>query len=666
MAKKTGILFLLTMVLLVLVATPALAFSNYGGLATKAYPGIKGSKLDGCSLCHNADFTVNKYGKDWTANAKNFKKIEAKDSDGDGVNNLAEITAKTFPGDPKDKPAALAGSKAVVAKPATTQKPAVPQKEVALDYVGSQACAGCHKAAYESWKTTYHSKMIQKINRDNTGAVIKDGVVIVPDAAWDKQLTEYTAKDGSKQPLQQFTLDYLKLPGFKYPTKSIYTIGSKNKQRFMFQKGSDPVNDLYILPQEYIVEQLGQGGKWQNYGGDAWKAWRQCAGCHATGVKITDRPEKEHWKVSIKEFGIGCEACHGPGSQHIASGGKKDKIYNSAASNACNACHTRGFNDYDKKNVEFIPNFMPWDDAGNVSGKFTHAGEKGKGLSDFWGDDPVGAPSKSHHQEYLDWRRTGHAKSLTSLLANPNAKDSCLQCHSATYRFAPEGAKPTLADFKEGGKLAKDRTGVTCAVCHAAHTTKTVTKLEPTQLRVPKTEVCSQCHRTSSEIAAGKPPKHPQKEMRNGSGAIQVAEVKPSKAETCTDCHMPGVAKSGVWGDIPSHLNKPVTSDQKANWKMTYVSYVVDSTELKNIQSDIKGKLDALQPRLEKAKAKLDDPANKSNANLAKAKAEYDIAYTNLEFVKNDGSYGFHNYEYAKAILKSVEERLSSFESLLP
>jgi len=85
---------------------------------TEKYPDAK-AKLGKCTTCHvkplqtKEDHASNAYGKDLAekavvdpkANPKtyDFSKIEALDSDGDGVKNIDEIKAGTNPGDPASK-----------------------------------------------------------------------------------------------------------------------------------------------------------------------------------------------------------------------------------------------------------------------------------------------------------------------------------------------------------------------------------------------------------------------------------------------------------------------------------------------------------------------------------------------------------------------------------
>ncbi len=79
------------------------AVSSYLSAFNSTY-GTSGTALDTCSLCHIAIPSRNAYGSDFAANGHSFAAIESLDSDGDGSNNITEISARTFPGDPNSKP----------------------------------------------------------------------------------------------------------------------------------------------------------------------------------------------------------------------------------------------------------------------------------------------------------------------------------------------------------------------------------------------------------------------------------------------------------------------------------------------------------------------------------------------------------------------------------
>ena len=97
----------LALVILLAAGGTAYAVSGYLDAFVAAYPAANGSRIDTCVLCHPSGAGGrNAYGSDFgspglgnhTFNAA----LEARDSDGDGSTNLAEITALTFPGDAND------------------------------------------------------------------------------------------------------------------------------------------------------------------------------------------------------------------------------------------------------------------------------------------------------------------------------------------------------------------------------------------------------------------------------------------------------------------------------------------------------------------------------------------------------------------------------------
>jgi hypothetical protein len=72
------------------------------------YPGMVGSTIDTCSLCHTSSIPgLNLYGAAYKAAGRNdaaLLAIQGSDSDSDGWTNLQELTLLTFPGDPASHP----------------------------------------------------------------------------------------------------------------------------------------------------------------------------------------------------------------------------------------------------------------------------------------------------------------------------------------------------------------------------------------------------------------------------------------------------------------------------------------------------------------------------------------------------------------------------------
>jgi len=74
--------------------------------ARATYPNIVGTQLDSCALCHvsESNYRLDPYGRDYSSARRDFSAIESFDSDGDGYNNITEITAMTFPGKAESVP----------------------------------------------------------------------------------------------------------------------------------------------------------------------------------------------------------------------------------------------------------------------------------------------------------------------------------------------------------------------------------------------------------------------------------------------------------------------------------------------------------------------------------------------------------------------------------
>ena len=198
--------------------------------------------------------------------------------------------------------------------PANGQRAAAPAATASATYVGSQACRRCHTATYERWAKTRMAKVVQD-PREHPEAVIPD----------------FSKPD----PLLTFTLNDV-----------AFVYGTKWKQRY-FQKAG---NDYVPLPAQWDVKNR----VWRAYlvqpNTDWWvphypanNAGRPtgplCDGCHSVNYDVKTK--------AVKEWNVGCEKCHGPGSAHVA-GPTAANIVNPAkldfvrANDTCIQCHSQG------------------------------------------------------------------------------------------------------------------------------------------------------------------------------------------------------------------------------------------------------------------------------------------------------------------------------------
>jgi len=110
-----------------------------------------------------------------------------------------------------------------------------------------------------------------------------------------------------------------------------------NQDGYIITNGADAVDSQYNLPSTF----LGLSGQFVEYeSGQAEPKEFTCGPCHATGYSDAGHQDGKDGIVGIwKEPGVGCEACHGPGSNHTANPiGVKPPL---DPADACVTCHVR-------------------------------------------------------------------------------------------------------------------------------------------------------------------------------------------------------------------------------------------------------------------------------------------------------------------------------------
>ncbi len=108
MLKQKNIIILLAITLTLAISATSYGFPSILDQFTTRY-GTAATPLNTCLVCHQSlnpapPNVFNPYGNDLFANVIDFASIESLDSDLDGFTNLAEINARTFPGNPASTP----------------------------------------------------------------------------------------------------------------------------------------------------------------------------------------------------------------------------------------------------------------------------------------------------------------------------------------------------------------------------------------------------------------------------------------------------------------------------------------------------------------------------------------------------------------------------------
>ncbi len=505
-------------------------------------------------------------------------------------------------------------------------------------YAGSSECSDCHRDLSRPYRESNHAKALQEAEDEDT-------VVLADFSAGAEVRTVVFSLNGTPRP---FTLEDV-----------TWVMGAgRYRQAFIYQN-----EDTYrvfpavwnVTTQQWDAYVLGSGD-WLTDPAYDWL--ENCAGCHTTGLNLEER----EWE----DDGVMCEACHGPGENHIDAADEAGSrptdedialIHNaivvSPDSAICGRCHARGIaaDNIHPFSTEYLP-------GGDLLGDFTPVGED---AADSWW---ITNHARQNNMQFNEWRDSAHATALETMSASSQAQDACLQCHSADYGFT----QALLARYESGDltgtppempTLQTAQYGITCVTCHSFHVDAETPP--PSALREDAYTLCVSCH-TQTDVTASL--HHPVQQMFEGVTVVSSVEGVPGKHFTvedgpdCLNCHMTQLPIDGDF-TLATHALRPILPDTESAAEVQNICAnchtdltTSDQQYLVNdLQENIRGRLTLARTRL----SSLSVPAEGSNAQ-----ALYNEVAMALDFVQNDGSLGMHNYDYASQLLDFVEFSLST------
>ena len=357
-------------------------------------------------------------------------------------------------------------------------------------YVGSEACRRCHAPTYERWSKTRMAN-----------------VVLDPKQHPEAIIPDFTKAD----PPLTFTKDDV-----------AFTYGSKWKQRY-FKKVGD---DYFPLPSQWDVANR----VWRPYfvqpNTDWWvphypadNAQRPtgplCDGCHSVNYDVKTK--------AVKEWNVGCEKCHGPGSAHVAQP-TVTNIVNPAkldfvrANDTCIQCHSQGqplVNPVEGRYYDWpvgfhqggqLKDFWKLEEHKLGETTFTHFADGTGHKNRMQGNDFVqstmyrrGVTCFSCH----DPHGTGNAADTIK-----PARDLCLTCHGPTSPNGPHAPTTEAHTHHAAGSAGSE-----CVACHMpkieqtianvnvrSHTFEFITPTMTEEFKIPN--ACTGCHTDKSNAWA--------------------------------------------------------------------------------------------------------------------------------------------------------------------
>lgn len=372
-------------------------------------------------------------------------------------------------------------------------KPASQARQPALaSFVGSETCAGCHRAEAKLWNASQHKAAMQHAtdrtvlgNFNDAGFDYfgvhsrffrKDGKFLVETDGADGKLAVFEVKyTFGIDPLQQYLVEFsdgrLQALSLAWDSRP----QDKGGQRWFHLSSSEEIRHDDVLHWTKLNQ------NW-NF---------MCAECHSTGLRKNYDPAKDRFATTWAEISVGCEACHGQGSRHTAWARDQRSWW------------PFGRNEDSSKGL-----LVRFDERQGVSWPIDpRSGNARRSAAPATLRKEVETCGLCHarragfHEDWTPGQSLSQTHVVEALARITYHADGQIRDVEEPYNYTP---------FKQSKMFAA---GVTCSDCHEPHSTK---------LRLPGEGVCLQCH-----------------------GQDKYADVKhhhhagADSPPTCISCHMP-------------------------------------------------------------------------------------------------------------------------------
>jgi predicted CXXCH cytochrome family protein len=368
--------------------------------------------------------------------------------------------------------------------PRAETSPASPLFSQNVKYLGSAACRRCHEDQYASWQKALHLKMTRGAEPSAVLGDFSNGT------HFEKYGRSY---DFSSRDHRYFVT--VRRGGSDPETFEVhYTLGAKRFQGYLSRLRD---GRIYVLPVFWHMETR----QWIDFkeitplpdnDHDFRQIWNvNCFNCHATNIARNFDRNTLTYATTWTEMGIGCEACHGPGGDHVPlmetwekdpalkpayDNSKKNrglgailKIFSPRTAERRQVFDTCGYCHGNKTN--YFTGFKPGDLYEDYALPFliSEPIPREDPEGDFW---PDGRPT-----------RFNRPQALTSTGCFMKGEAVCTDCHLA------HGARNDHAL-----KLPFERSNGLCTQCHAALADAPALRAHTRHAPDSKGSLCVECH----------------------------------------------------------------------------------------------------------------------------------------------------------------------------
>src|SRR5215831_6237040 len=385
-----------------------------------------------------------------------------------------------------------------------------PRAPIAATYVRDAQCAECHPKQSTLWRGSNHERAMQPADGKTvlgdfnngrftsrgltTNFAGRDGKYFITTEGPDGKPAEYEVKyTFGVSPLQQYLVSFpggrLQVPTVAWDTERKHWFAMYPSER---HKPDDPLHST---------------GRYQNWN-------LMCSECHSTDVRRGYDAKTDTYDTKWAELSVGCQACHGPGSEHVAwarkSGTGDAKGLDAKAVRllvdfrggdsryqveACAPCHSRRqrLTDGEQPGRPFLDNYHP---ALLREGLYYPDGQQRDEVY-VWG-------SFLQSRMYAKGVRCTDCHEAHSLRLSAQGNALCRQCHQSKGNDRFPTLKKADYDTPAHHHHAPGSAGAQCANCHIPAKNYMVIDPRPDHsFRIPRPDLtikigtpnaCNGCH----------------------------------------------------------------------------------------------------------------------------------------------------------------------------
>jgi tetratricopeptide (TPR) repeat protein len=186
--------------------------------------------------------------------------------------------------------------------------------EALPDFVGSAACRDCHQIAFERWLGSDHDLAMAEATEETVRGDFDDAEFThlgITSRFYRREAGFYVWTEGPGGEIAEFEVTHT----FGHDPLQQYLARFPNGRLQALSIAWDTLRErwFHLYPDQDIPPD-----DWLHWTRNAQNWNGMCAECHSTNLRKGYDPTTESYTTTWSDIDVGCEACHGPGSRHVA------------------------------------------------------------------------------------------------------------------------------------------------------------------------------------------------------------------------------------------------------------------------------------------------------------------------------------------------------------